>query len=150
VWYTSGYAQDEWRPRTKRDRHGRRAGRHRQVRQDRVRQPTADALTFRDQSSNLVQYNTAPCQDLAALSPRAGFNWDVMGDQRTQVRGGTACSPASRRTSGFSNQIGNTGMLTGFVDSVTADDLIPVQSKPRCLQADVGDRRATRPAPTSR
>ena len=33
-------------------------------------------------------------------SPRAGFNWDRKGTGREQIRGGSGCSPAARRTSG--------------------------------------------------
>ena len=47
-------------------------------------------------------------------SPRVGINWDVAGDQRTQVRGGTGVFTGRPLYVWISNQIGNTGVLTGF------------------------------------
>src|SRR5262249_42865191 len=50
-------------------------------------------------------------------SPRVGFNWDVAGDQKTQLRGGTGVFTGKPAYVWISNQIGNTGMLTGFVQA---------------------------------
>ena len=47
-------------------------------------------------------------------SPRVGFNWDVAGDRRTQVRGGTGIFTGPPAYVWISNQIGNTGVLHGF------------------------------------
>jgi hypothetical protein len=43
-----------------------------------------------------------------------GINWDVRGDRNTQVRGGTGIFSGRPAYVWISNQIGNTGMLTGF------------------------------------
>jgi hypothetical protein len=43
-----------------------------------------------------------------------GFNWDPTGDRKTQVRGGTGVFTGSPAYVWISNQIGNTGVLTGF------------------------------------
>ena len=76
----------------------------------------ADALTFRDQNGNPVQYNSAKLPDAKILfSPRLGFNWDVIGDRTTQVRGGTGVFTGKPAYVWISNQIGNTGVLTGFL-----------------------------------
>jgi hypothetical protein len=46
-------------------------------------------------------------------SPRVGINWDVAGDQMTQVRGGTGLFSGRPAYVWISNQIGNTGVLIG-------------------------------------
>ena len=47
-------------------------------------------------------------------SPRLGVNWDVGGRPATQVRGGTGVFTGPPLYVWISNQIGNTGVLTGF------------------------------------
>jgi hypothetical protein len=77
----------------------------------------ADSLTFRDENYNPVKYSTAKLPDASLLlSPRLGFNWDVWGDRSTQVRGGTGIFTGRPAYVWISNQIGNTGVLTGFLD----------------------------------
>ena len=77
--------------------------------------PAADAKTFRDEFGNPVQYSTAKLPDPKILwSPRVGFNWDVLGDRSTQLRGGTGVFTGKPAYVWISNQIGNTGVLTGF------------------------------------
>ncbi|MEO5896354.1 MAG: carboxypeptidase regulatory-like domain-containing protein [Vicinamibacterales bacterium] len=79
--------------------------------------PNADALTFRDETGSPVQYSSGKLPDPNVLwSPRLGFNWDVMGDRKTQVRGGTGVFTGRPAYVWISNQIGNTGMLTGLID----------------------------------
>ena len=115
VWYTGLYAQDEWQatPRVK-VTYG--------LRMDvpffdetGYQNANADALTFRDEGGNPVQYQTAKLPDANILwSPRVGFNWDVTGNRTTQVRGGTGVFTGPPAYVWISNQIGNTGVLTGF------------------------------------
>jgi hypothetical protein len=115
VWYAGFYAQDEWRPNT-------RTTFNLGLRLDvpffgetGFANADADALTFRDESGSGAQYSTAKLPDPNILwSPRAGFNWDVNGDQMTQVRGGTGVFTGRPAYVWISNQIGNTGVLTGF------------------------------------
>ena len=84
--------------------------------------PAVDALTFRDGNGNPVQYNTGKLPDAAPLwSPRVGFNWDVTGDKSTQVRGGTGIFTGKPIYVWISNQIGNTGMLTGTLLSTNTN-----------------------------
>jgi hypothetical protein len=79
------------------------------------RNELADARTFRDEDGQPVQYDTAKLPDPAFLwSPRAGFNWNVDAERRTQVRGGTGVFTGRPAYVWISNQIGNTGVLTGF------------------------------------
>ena len=115
VWSISAYVQDEWRPT---DRLTLTLG----VRADvpvfgdtAFENPNADALVFRDGDGNPKQYSTGKLPDTRALwSPRIGFNWAPGGDQQTQLRGGTGVFTGRPAYVWISNQIGNTGVLTGF------------------------------------
>jgi hypothetical protein len=118
VWYSSGYIQDEWRPRTNLTV---TAG----VRVDVAKfgntafdNPQVDALTFRDRDGNPARYNTGALPKTSPLwSPRVGFNYDLTSDQQTQLRGGTGVFTGKPAYVWISNQIGNSGMLTGFIQS---------------------------------
>jgi hypothetical protein len=48
-----------------------------------------------------------------ALSPRVGFNWDVKGDQSTQLRGGSGLFTGGVPFVWISNQASNNGVLFG-------------------------------------
>ncbi|MGE0454682.1 MAG: carboxypeptidase regulatory-like domain-containing protein [Vicinamibacteria bacterium] len=115
VWYTGAFAQDEWQ--VNRDfklTYG--------VRFDvpffgdtGFTNANADALAFRDEDGNSVQYQTGELPGAnVQISPRAGFNWDVKGDRTLQVRGGSGILSGPPIYVWLSNQIGNTGVLTGF------------------------------------
>ena len=85
--------------------------------------PQANALNFRDENGNAVQYQTQKLPDAAALvSPRLGFNWDVRNDRATRVRGGTGIFSGTPAYVWISNQIGQNGIQTGFTqtDNTTA------------------------------
>lgn len=115
VLYLSAYIQDNWRVR---DRLSMDIG----LRWDAPRfadtgfdNAQADLLTFRDEFGNPVQYNTGKLPDSNPLwSPRVGLNWDVKGDHSLQVRGGSGIFGGKPAYVWISNQIGNTGVLTGF------------------------------------
>ena len=78
----------------------------------------ADSLTFMDENGNAVKYNSAKLPDASVLfSPRLGVNWDVFGDRTTQLRGGTGIFTGKPAYVWISNQIGNTGVLTGFLST---------------------------------
>jgi hypothetical protein len=78
----------------------------------------ADARSFRDENGNAVQYSTAKLPDPKILwSPRVGFNWDTTGEGIMQVRGGTGIFTGKPAYVWISNQIGNTGVLTGFLQA---------------------------------
>ena len=123
-----GFAQDEW---TATDRLKLTLG----VRLDvpifshtAFNNPAANALTFRDQAGQSVQYDSGKLPNSNALfSPRVGFNWDVEGDRRTIVRGGTGVFSGTPPYVWISNQLGQTGILTGFdqFNSTTARPFNP-------------------------
>lgn len=82
-----------------------------------------NGMTFRDENGNGVQYNTAKLPDATPLvSPRVGFNYDMRGNGQTIVRGGTGIFTGRPAYVWISNQIGNNGILTGFIqdDAPTA------------------------------
>jgi hypothetical protein len=118
VTYAGGYIQDEWRPKANMTV---TAG----VRVDVPKfgntafdNPVADQLSFRDADGSSVKYNTGALPGATPYwSPRAGINWDLAGDQMTQIRGGSGLFSGKPPYVWISNQIGNTGVLYGFIDT---------------------------------
>jgi outer membrane receptor protein involved in Fe transport len=123
VTYMGAYGQDEW---TVTNKFKVIAG----VRVDVAsfgatgfRNANADALTFRDETGAPVQYDSAKLPDANLLwSPRVGFNIDVSENRSTQIRGGTGIFTGKPLWVWISNQIGNTGVLTGFSETFNATD----------------------------
>jgi len=118
VIYAGGYIQDEWRPQSNLTV---TAG----IRIDVPKfgntafdNPVADNLTFRDQDGSAVKYNTGALPTASPYySPRVGLNWDVNGSQATQIRGGSGLFSGKPPYVWISNQIGNTGVLYGFISN---------------------------------
>jgi hypothetical protein len=115
VWYAGAYAQDDWQVNDNlKISYGLRfdvpvfgdTG---------YENVNADALSFRDEQGATVQYKTKKLPDANILwSPRFGFNWALDGERRTQVRGGSGIFTGKPAYVWISNQVGNTGVLTGF------------------------------------
>jgi hypothetical protein len=128
VLYGGVYAQDEWRP-------GNNVTVTAGLRVDvasfgdtAYANTAADVLSFRDETGQSIQYSTGALPEASPLwSPRVGINFDVFGDQRTQLRGGTGVFTGRPAYVWISNQIGNTGVLTGFetLDNTTARPFHP-------------------------
>ena len=120
--YGGLYAQDVWRPRTNLSI---TAGLRFDVpvfENTAYNNPNANSLTFRDENGQPVQYDSGQMPGANILwSPRFGFNYDVTGDQQTQVRGGTGVFTGQPLYVWISNQLGNTGMLQG---SLSADSTL--------------------------
>ena len=115
VLYGGVYAQDEWRPRTNVTMTAGLRVDIASFGNTAFANTAADALTFRDENGQPVSYSTGQLPEASPLwSPRVGVNWDVFGDQQTQVRGGTGVFTGRPAYVWISNQIGNTGVLTGF------------------------------------
>jgi len=88
----------------------------------------ADAMSFMDEDGKSIKYSTAKLPDANPLfSPRLGFNWDVSEDRSTQLRGGTGVFTGKPAFVWISNQIGNTGVLTGYelLDNITTRPFNP-------------------------
>jgi outer membrane receptor protein involved in Fe transport len=93
----------------------------------------ADQLSFRQEDGSTIQYQTGKLPDASLLwSPRLGFNWDVSGDRTTQIRGGSGIFTGRPAYVWISNQIGNTGVLTGFesLDNIPAGRAITAGGRP--------------------
>jgi hypothetical protein len=112
--YGGAYAQDVWRPRTN-------LSITMGVRFDvpvfentAYNNANANALTFRDETGAAVQYDSGKMPGANILwSPRFGFNYDLSGDQKTQIRGGSGVFTGQPLYVWISNQLGNTGVLQG-------------------------------------
>ncbi len=114
VWYTAAYAQDEWKPRSNMTVTAGVRADVTSFKNTAFRNTKADALSFRDASGASVHYDTGAMPDTKILwSPRVGINWDVFGNQSTQVRGGTGLFTGRPAYVWISNQLGNTGVLIG-------------------------------------
>lgn len=75
-----------------------------------IANPVADTLTFR----NGIHIRTEDAPKTAVLwSPRAGFNWDVTGDKKTQLRGGLGVFAGAPPFVYISNQASNNGVDFG-------------------------------------
>jgi len=75
--------------------------------------PAITAMTF----ANGEKWNTGIMPKTQVLvEPRFGFNYDVKGEKKTQIRGGTGIFTGRPPYVFLSNQIGNNGVLTGFID----------------------------------
>jgi hypothetical protein len=86
--------------------------------------PYVSSLTFRESSGLPYSINTAtmPKSRLYA-SPRMGFNWDVYGNRKTQVRGGSGLFLSRLPYVLISNQLGNNGVNIGLVNVTGATAL---------------------------
>ena len=79
-----------------------------------IENPAITAMTF----ANGAKFNTGVMPKTQILfEPRLGFNWDVNGEKKTQVRGGTGVFTGRPPYVFVSNQVGNNGVLTGYIDS---------------------------------
>jgi hypothetical protein len=120
---TGAYVQDNWRiGKNARVTIGLRADMH-SFDSTALVNPIANAMTFRDGSGAAVQYKTQQFPNATPLwSPRFGFNYDVKGEHKTQIRGGTGVFTGSPPYVWISNQVGQNGILTGFIqaDNTTA------------------------------
>jgi hypothetical protein len=76
--------------------------------------PAVTAMTF----SKGEKLNTSVMPKTQVLwEPRFGFNYDVFGNKKTQLRGGSGVFTGRPPYVFISNQVGNNGVLTGYIDN---------------------------------
>jgi hypothetical protein len=80
--------------------------------------PYVASLQFREPSGVPFNINTGSMpKSRLYVSPRFGFNWDVNGNKRTQVRGGSGLFLSRLPYVLISNQLGNNGVNIGLVNA---------------------------------
>jgi len=129
------YVQDEWSPRNNlKVTYGVRADLP-YLTSDLTQNANVAALTgFRDG----VQLNTGNAPKKSVLfSPRAGFNWDVNDDRKTQLRGGTGIFTGRVPFVWLSNQASNNGVQFGSFSSTGSSTLVPGSTTPSYFNSDV-------------
>jgi hypothetical protein len=79
--------------------------------------PTVDNQDYIDNDGNRgYKITTGQLPGTKILyEPRLGFNWDVFNNRSTQIRGGSGIFTGRPPFVFLSNQIGNNGVLTGFI-----------------------------------
>ena len=82
---------------------------------DLVRNNSIYALDFNGKKVDTGKWPTSKIQ----FSPRAGFNWDVYGDQSLKVRGGTGIFQGRLPLVFFTNMPTNSGMVQGSGQAIT-------------------------------
>lgn len=76
-----------------------------------------DTLKFMDETGKAISLHTDKLPKSNPLfSPRIGFNWNVKGNRKLQVRGGTGLFSGTPPFVYISNQVGNNGVLTGAIN----------------------------------
>lgn len=100
--------------------------------------PTITEQTYIDENGKLgYKINTGQLPGAKVLwEPRMGFNWDVTGKKSTQVRGGTGIFTGRPPYVWVSNQIGNNGVLTGFIDESNTKEY-PFTTNPSIFNPDM-------------
>ena len=79
--------------------------------------PYVASLNFREPSGLPYKINTASMpKSRFYVSPRVGFNWDVNGNKKTQIRGGSGLFLSRLPYVLISNQLGNNGVNIGLVN----------------------------------
>ena len=92
-----------------------------------VNNPQVDGYTFVDEKGNPKKLSTSQLPSAKLMiNPRFGFNYDIKGDKKTQLRGGLGLFSGRPAFVFVSNAVGNNGMQAGQIsqDNTTANPLV--------------------------
>lgn len=77
-----------------------------------------DGFSFVDEDGNPTKLSTSELPSAKLMiSPRFGFNYDVFGNRKTQIRGGLGLFTGRPAFVWISNQVSNNGVLSGSLSS---------------------------------
>jgi hypothetical protein len=83
-----------------------------------LRNDSVVTYQFKDENGTYLPLNTGQLPKAKVLfNPRIGFNWDVMGKKKTQIRGGVGLFSGRPAFVWVSNQMGNTGVQSGSISA---------------------------------
>lgn len=81
-----------------------------------VNNPQVDGYNFIDENGNPTKVSTSQLPSTKVMiNPRFGFNYDVKGDKKTQLRGGLGLFSGRPAFVFISNAVGNNGMQAGQI-----------------------------------
>ena len=82
-----------------------------------VNNPQVDGYSFVDENGNPTKVSTSQLPSTKVMiNPRFGFNYDVKGDRKTQIRGGLGLFSGRPAFVFISNAVGNNGMQSGQIN----------------------------------
>ncbi len=83
-----------------------------------IRNDSVLSYAFKDEEGKYLQLSTAKLPGAKLLfNPRIGFNWDVDGKKKTQIRGGAGLFSGRPAFVWISNQMGNNGVQSGSIST---------------------------------
>lgn len=93
-----------------------------------VENPQVAGYSFVDENGNAKKLSTSQLPSTKVMiNPRFGFNYDIKGDKKTQIRGGLGLFSGRPAFVFISNAVGNNGMQAGQIsqDNTTAYPFSP-------------------------
>jgi hypothetical protein len=93
--------------------------------------PQVDGYSFLNELGQTTKLSTSKLPTAKLMvSPRIGFNYDINGDKRIQVRGGAGLFTGRPPFVFISNQVGNNGVLNGSISQISATGTTSIPFRP--------------------